>query len=177
ERAADREHLLLAAGEHAAGIVGALPQHRKQGEHVVHRPASRAPRVLHAEEQVLADAEGGKDVAVLGDVAEALARDDVGRQRTDLRVAEANGAGGVDVAHDRPDGRRAPDTVAPEQADDLAVPDGQGHAVQDVALAVERVQVRDGEHQATLCGVPRYASCTAALARMRSGVSWAMTSP
>src|SRR5207237_3110050 len=119
--------------------------------------ASRAPRVLHAEEQVLADAEGGEDVAVLGDVAQALARDDVGRQPTDLLVAEANGAGGVDVAHDRPDGRRAPDTVAPEQADDLALPDGQAHAVQDMALAIERVQVREREQPATPCGVPRYA--------------------
>jgi hypothetical protein len=37
-----------------------------------------------------------------------------------LLVAEADGAGGLDVAHGGLDRRRAADAVAAEQADDLA---------------------------------------------------------
>src|SRR5262249_5460579 len=106
-----------------------------------------------------------------------LACDDVGRQPADLLVAEADGSGGVHVAHDGLDGRRAADAVAAEQADDLALVHAQVHGSQDMTLAVERVEVGDGEHQGTACGTPRYASCTAALPRMRSGASWAMISP
>src|SRR5712692_373862 len=38
ERSADREHLLLAAGQHARGSVGALPQHRKKIVRVLEAP-------------------------------------------------------------------------------------------------------------------------------------------
>src|SRR2546428_674835 len=91
--------------------------------------------------------------------------------------AKGHGAGGVAVPHGGLEGRGAPDTVAAEQGDDRALAHRERHAVQDVALPLERVQVSHGEQQATPCGTPRYASCTAALARMRSGVSWAMISP
>src|SRR5262249_50171362 len=161
-------------GQHAAGVVGALTQGRKHFEHVVYRPAAGAAHVFYAQQEILADGQGGEDVAVLGHVAETLARDDIGRQPADLLVAEAYGAGGRHVAQDGLDGRRAAHAVAAEETDDLALAHRQRHALQDVALAVERVEIGDGEHQTTSCGAPRYASCTAALARMRSGVSWAI---
>ena len=79
QRAADREHLLLAAREHTARIVGALAQGGEHVEHVVHRPAAGTPWVLHAEQQILAHGEGREDIAILGDVAQSLARDHVWR--------------------------------------------------------------------------------------------------
>ena len=56
-------------------------------------------------------------------------------------------------AHDRLAGGGAADAVAAEQADDLAVADAEIDALQDVALAVEGVQVADGQHHAA--SVPR----------------------
>jgi hypothetical protein len=155
QRAADGQHLLLAAGEDAAGIVGALPQRGEHREHVVDRPASGAARVLGAEEQILADGERGEDVAVLGHVPQTLTRDDVRRQAADLLVPEADGAGGLHVAHDGLDRRRAPDAVAAEETHDLALTHAQIDAVEDVTLAVERVEIGHAQHQATPCGTPR----------------------
>ena len=77
------------------------------------------------------------------------------------------------VAHDRLDRRRAAGAVAAEKADDLAFADAERDALQDVALAVVRVEVVDLKHAPS----PRYAVCTAAFSRMRAGTSVAMISP
>jgi hypothetical protein len=60
----------------------------------------------------------------------------------------------LDQPHDRLAGGGSPDTVAPEQAHDLARPHLKVHALEDVALAVVGVQVADGEHQETSMPLP-----------------------
>jgi hypothetical protein len=66
QRAAQGQHLLLAAGEHAAGRVVAFLEAREQRVHVVDAPAPDGARVLDAQHQVLAHRQVGKDVAVFG---------------------------------------------------------------------------------------------------------------
>src|SRR5207247_4821490 len=78
---------------------------------------------------------------------EPLARDDVRRQSGDLLAAEADPSLGPDVAHDRLDRGGPPDAVAAEQAHDLTLGHLEVHALQDVTLAVERVELGDVEHR------------------------------
>src|SRR5262249_29949646 len=61
KRAADRQHLLLAARQRAAGLPAAFLQPRKEAEHALQSPWSR-PR--HGGE-VLLDAERAENVALL----------------------------------------------------------------------------------------------------------------
>ena len=78
QRAAQRQHLLLAARQHAGLGVLALLQAREHAVHVVEGPAAALARALLAEQQVLVHRELGEDVAVLGHVADAQVRDLVG---------------------------------------------------------------------------------------------------
>ena len=68
-----------------------------------------------------------------------------------------------------------PTPLRPSRRDDLALADREIDALQDVALAVEGVQVADLEHHAAIA--PRYASCTARLARISAGGPDAITWP
>src|SRR5581483_2771529 len=174
ERAADGEHLLFAARQHAARRVDALAQHRKKVEHVLHRPASVALAGLDAESEILAHGQPREDVAIFRNVTDSLVRDPVRRQTVDAFILEADDAVRMHFAHDGLDGRRASGPVAPEQAHDLALADPKGDALQDMALAVVSVQVFDLKHAHA---VPRYAACTAWFSRMRAGTSVAMISP
>ena len=97
-------------------------------------------------------------------------------QARDVPVAVSHRTLGGHQSHDRLAGRRPADAIAPEQADDLAVIDVHIHAMKDVALAVISVEIVDREaHAATWA--PRYASCTAALARTSCGGPEAITRP
>ena len=84
QRAAQRQHLLLAAGQHAGRRVGALAQHREQLEHVVEAPAALLVRAFMPSSRFWRTVSVGKDVAVLRHVAEAAARDRVGLQAGEL---------------------------------------------------------------------------------------------
>lgn len=75
---------MLTAREHGARLVRPVAEDREEAKHVVHRPAARPPRVLHAEQEVLAHGQRREDVPVLRYVAEPLARDRVGREPADL---------------------------------------------------------------------------------------------
>ena len=67
QRAADREHLLLAAGELVAHVVGALRQAREQREHPLERPRlARAAAVVGERDEVLAHRQVGEDLPALG---------------------------------------------------------------------------------------------------------------
>src|SRR5262249_8357408 len=66
--AADREHLLLTAGENACLVVAALGQIGEQIEHVLKRPAAGAAFTFESQLQVLVHGEGGKDLPVFRDV-------------------------------------------------------------------------------------------------------------
>ena len=149
QRAADRQELLFAPRQHAAGSVGALPQHREEREHVVLRPPPGTAAGFHAERQVLANGERRKDRPILGHVAEPSAGDLVRLELVDSLALEADAADRGNVAHDRLDGGRPAGAVAAEQAHDLALADAKRDALQDVALAVVRVEVVDLKHAPT----------------------------
>ena len=90
-------------------------------------------------------------------------------------TAETHRADRLDQAHDRLAGSGSADTVPSQQRDDFAFADRQIDALEDVALAVEGVQVADLEHHAAIA--PRYASCTARLERISAGGPDAITLP
>src|SRR6185369_1332225 len=169
------EHLLLAAGQHARRIVAALPQVREEAEHVVEGPSPELARALHAQLEVLVHGQRREDLPVLGHVADAGVGDEVGPEPGDVAPLEHDPAERRHQAHDGLARGGAPDAVAAEEAHDLALAHAQVDPLEDVALAVEGVQVVDVEHQCA--SVPRYASCTARLARIAAGASEAMTSP
>ena len=78
------------------------------------------------------------------------AREDV---RADVAAVVADGATArMQIAHDRHDRRGLAGAVAAEQANHLAVAHAERHAVQDVAVAVEGVDMVEIEHQ---CAMPR----------------------
>ena len=77
----------------------------------------------------------------------------VGPQACDRAALESDLADRRHQSHDGLAGGRAADAVAAEQADDLALIDPEVDALQDVALAVEGVEIADLEHHAAT--VPR----------------------
>src|SRR5262249_37940755 len=91
----------------------------------------------------------GKDVAVLGYIADAEVRDAMRRQLGEIVVFEQNLAGARHEADDRLRGCRAPHPVSAEQADDLALLDVEVHAMQHMALAVIRLQIAHAQHGMT----------------------------
>ena len=89
-----------------------------------------------------------EDAAVFRHVADTETGQAVRRQPDEITALERDRAGGgVHEAHDRLEGRRLADAVAAEQANDLARPDVDADAVEDVGLAVVRVDVAEGQHQ------------------------------
>src|SRR5262249_52221704 len=146
ERARDREHLLLAAGELKAEIALARTQAGKQLENPLERPAATATRAREHGE-VLAHRQARKNAALLRHETEAEPRHRIGRQRRDIAVAVANAAGArLEIAHDGEDGRGLARAVAAEQADHLALPHRERDPVQDVAVAVIGVDVLEIKH-------------------------------
>ena len=87
EGAADRQHLLLAAGQRAAHLRDPLLQAREQLEHaleVLRRCSPLAPGVS-AHLEVLADGQAGEDPAALRHWRDAAPHDVVGRRRRAMR--------------------------------------------------------------------------------------------
>ena len=70
QRPADRQHLLLAAGELAAAVAAALGQAREQAVDAVEGPARRAAAGGGGGDEVLLDAEGREHLPPLGDQAD-----------------------------------------------------------------------------------------------------------
>src|SRR5579862_2286861 len=140
EDAGHGEHLLLAAGE-ARPL--ALPPLEEVREHGVDRLVAHAAGAdLRQQGQVLLGREAGEDAALLGTVADAEADDAVRRQSDRLAAVQHDRARAArDEAEDRLERRRPPRTVAAEQRHDLSLPHLEVEAVEDVRLAVERVQV------------------------------------
>src|SRR5262249_36010319 len=110
-------------------------------------PAAEDARALAAEIQILAHGQGGEDLAVLGHVADAGARDEIGAETGDVVPLEPDLPDGRHQAHDGLAGGAAAHAVATEEADDLPRPHVQVHALQDVALPVVGVQLADLQHQ------------------------------
>ena len=142
QRAADREHLLLAARERARVLLDALAQPRKKLEHAFEAPAGRTfPRIFPIGDlEVLAHREGGKHAPALRHEPRALARDRLGRQALDRLAEQAHRA----PARAQPSDHRVhagglAGAVAAEEREHPALGDAERDRVQDVAVAVERV--------------------------------------
>src|SRR5438094_941350 len=148
QRAGDREHLLLAARERNGDLVPALAQAWEERRHGVERPQHRqvTARPASGHREILAHGEALEDPAALGHE-----RDAVGGDR--LRGAPGDGPA-VDrhhavsrrqQAHDDVQRRRLARAVAAEQAEQAALGEPQRHAVEHVAVAVERVDLAQHE--------------------------------
>ena len=150
ERAADGEHLLLAARERPGTLIETLLQAREQREHAV----AIAPDVLAvraregAQVEVFVDGEIGKDAAPLGDLRQAEAQDLVRRpSREVLAVERDRSAGGLHQSTHRAQRRRFAGAVGSDQRDDLARLDGYRNAVKGPDRAVVDGEVLDREER------------------------------
>ena len=152
QRPADRQHLLLAAGELVAHVALALGQARKEAEGALERPGIAARGAVGGRRQkVLAHREVGEDLAALGHQAEAEAGDAEGGQVIDPVALELDDAAARrQQAHDGIHGRRLAHAVAAHQGHHLAGIDGELHAEQRLARAVEGRQLADPQHHADL---------------------------
>ena len=93
QRPADRQHLLLAAGEQVRHDAGALGEPRKQRKDFVERPRiGGGGAVSGGGDQVFARGEIGKNLAAFGHQADAELGDAVGRQLADVLAVEPDRA-------------------------------------------------------------------------------------
>jgi hypothetical protein len=117
--AADRQHLLLAAGEQGAVLVLAVLQDGELGENLL-QPLSAHTRLADgkgAQFEVLAHAEAPQDVAALRDVYDAGAGDVMGAHGGDVTAREPDLAGlGAQQAGDGLEGGGFPAPLAPSRA-------------------------------------------------------------
>src|SRR5213594_2649046 len=147
--ARDGEHLLLAAGELGARAVAPFREVGKQRVDRRHRQPARSH--LRREHEVFLDVEAGEDAALLRAERDAEPRDVIGRPADQLLAVEGDRAAPpADDAHHRLQRRRLARAVAAEQRHDLTGVHVEADAVQDVGLAVPRVQVADGEQRPPL---------------------------
>ena len=90
QRAADRHHLLLAAGERARGLAAPLGEDREELVHARQRGLARAPRLaaVAAHLEVLLHRHAGEEPPPLGDERDPVAAHQVRRHRAEVDAAE-----------------------------------------------------------------------------------------
>ena len=153
--AGDGQHLLLAARQRATGLRATLGETREIGEGLVQQllllllgdavAIEAGAQVLHHSEQL-------EDAPVLRHVTDAEAGELVRRHACDGLALEQDFAlARIDQPHDGLERGALADAVAAQQPDHLAGTDLQRDAVQDVALAVEGVDVLDGHEGLHRC--------------------------
>ncbi len=147
--AADRQHLLLAAGQRAAALGHALLEPRKQREDAL-QPAGAiglaAVGGVGAHLQVFRNAHARENPAAFRRLGDAQPGDFVRRHVGDVLPVEFDLAGaGAGLAEDRHHQRRLAGAVGADQGDDLARLDLEVDALQRLDLAVGRAQAADRE--------------------------------
>src|SRR5260370_1008045 len=180
EAARDGQHLLLAAGERLALLLVAIPKAREIGQHLFHHGAVVGRRAVgraqDSQAQILGHAQVGQDPPLLGHIGDAGARHLVGGQLRELAAVEGDGAAARgDQPHDALERRRLARAVPADERHDLTGADRERDALQDVRVAVLRVETLDGEQRHL--AMPRYVCCTRTLARISAGVPSASTWP
>ena len=157
QRAADGEHLLLAAGELRAEIAATLAQTREQLEH-----ARRGPRPGPGYRgEIFLDRERLPDVALLRHPAQAGGCALVRAQGRDGATVELDAAAAIARhADQRREQRGLAGAVAPEQRERLALVERKVDAVDDHALAVARAQAANAKKLRHASASPRYAAFT-----------------
>src|SRR5437899_7790392 len=184
QRAADREHLLLAARKLPATVAETLGEPRKRGEHALERPVAATIRTgASRHDEILAHREIRKNAAPLRHVGDAATGDEMRLGARHWRAANVNIArAGFDDPEHAANQRALAYPVAPHEPDRLAAADAEVDAVQNVAGAIIGVQLPRFQY---CLGVdvhvhmapPRYAWRTAGLARISSGVPLSRTWP
>src|SRR5713101_440641 len=161
QHARDGQHLLLAAGQLGAAVLGARGERRERLGALPRRPTLGVPH--RGQLQVLLDRERGEDGPLLRPVTQALPRDLVAVEPRDVLPAQLDASGLLPQdAHDGAQGRRLAGSVAPDQRHALALVYPEADAVQRLRLAVPGVEVRDLQERSAQARTssPRYASMT-----------------
>ncbi len=149
ERAADRQHLLLAARERAGDLGDALVEPGEQREDALEiaRDHRRVAARVGAHHEVLAHAQAIEDAAALGHVCDAALDHHVRRHaRERLIVQRERAPRRHEQSRDRAERRRLPRAVVAEQRHDLALADLEPHALERGDLAVGDVDVVKAQH-------------------------------
>ena len=139
QRAADRQHLLLAAAERARHLGAALGQHRQQLVDLIERRAPRRARGrrIGADLEVLQHGHEREQPPPLGHQHQPVQDPLVGGQRVDARLADEDAAGRAGAqAGEREHQRALAGGVGADQADDLAGFDRDVDVVQDLHRTV-----------------------------------------
>ena len=143
QRAADGEHLLLAARELKAAVAEPLREARKRRQHALLRPVAPSVRSgARGHDQVFVHGEVREDAATLGHVGDAVACDEIGLGAGHRRAAHPYFAvARLDEAQHAAEQRALAHPVAPHQAHGLAAIDAEIDAVQDVTRPVVRMEL------------------------------------
>jgi hypothetical protein len=146
QRAGNRQHLLLAAGQQARHLVATLPQLWKKTEHPFDGMMQAVALRLQvpADQQIVVNGHPGKYPAPLRRQGDAL-RDDIGRRHpVDPHVAEPDLAlAGRPQPHDRPQRAGLAGAVAAHQRNDLGRRDVEADAADGDPMAVLDVDIPD----------------------------------
>jgi hypothetical protein len=151
QRARDREHLLLAAGELAAAMVLALGETREGVVDALDGPGAGS----HAagEAQMLVDAERAPETAALRHIADAEAGDVGRRAPCDVLAADADrSAAHAHQTHDRLAQRGLAHAVAADDGEHAAL-QGEVDALERVRVAVVDVEAADLERGGCAAGL------------------------
>ena len=161
QRATDRQHLLLAAGERPGELFRTLFQTRKElidARDVRWNTGAILPCV-GPHHQIVEDDHSRKEASALRGVADPDAHDIVRRHRGDVLSIEDDASGrGVVETRDRPQRRGLAGSVRADQRDDLSGIDAEGDAAEGLDPSVEDVDARDiqkGHASAASPGTPR----------------------
>jgi hypothetical protein len=145
DRARDRDHLLLAAGQVPGRVIPELLQGREEAADPLD-PVGVERAIARGQVEVLAHGEFGEHGHAFGDVGDAGARD-VGRgQLRDVGAAEADAAAaGAPQAHDGAQRGGLAGAVPAQQHRQAAARHHQVNALQDVVLADMGVDPGQGQ--------------------------------
>src|ERR1700738_3880222 len=153
--ARDRQQLLLAAGERAAGAVEQRLEAWKFFQHL-RDGVLLAPCLLAATHaQIVVDRETGENLASLRHITEPQPRAAIGLGPRHVVAMQAyQPARRRQESHQRLEQRGLAHAVMPENSDELAIVDREADPVEDRHAAVARTQTLHIEHPAAAC-LPR----------------------
>src|SRR5262249_14994906 len=174
-RAAERKHLLLAAGERPGLLCLALLEPREVLEDALRVFLDAAPAGVCAQAQVLPDRQLAERSAPLRHVRDADTRGRVGAPRQ-LAALEDHVAVATHGARHRPERRGLAGAVRAEHRDDLPLADVERDSVESLHRAVARLdalELQERGHDSA----PRYASITFLSPRTSAGVPSAILRP